>query len=142
MRTDDGVLEDELLDLDRIVRGSPSREGLQRGALSLEFRFPLWRDVLFKPLELIGIGEWWIIKDFRGFAFAQAGYAGTEIEQARDDDQGIASAGAGLRMDFSLLLWPVVNGRFPLRLELWGALVGEDEKDPRGEWGGWLSFSY
>jgi hypothetical protein len=142
MRTDDGVLEDELLNLERAVRGSPDREGLQRGTVSLELRFPIWRDVLFKPLEIIGIGEWWVIKDFRGFAFAQAGYAGTAIDQATNDDYGIASAGAGLRMDFSFMLWPVVNGRFPLRLELWGAVVGEDNKDPRGEWGGWLSFTY
>jgi hypothetical protein len=140
--TDDGLLEAELLDVDRVVRGAKSLEGTQRGVLSVELRFPIWRDLLFKPLGWIGIPEWFVLKDIRGFAFAQAGYAGTELEQMRDDDFGAASAGAGLRFDFSVMVWPIVNGRVPLRLELWGAVVGRDEKDPRAEWGGLISFSF
>lgn len=129
-------LEAEILELGDVLRGAEDLEGLERGVVSLEFRFPLWRDLLWKPLELIGLGEWLILKDLRGFAFGQAGYAGTEFSQARDDDFGAASAGLGLRLDFSFMLWPLVNLRVPARVEVWGAIVGQDEDDPRGAVGG------
>ncbi len=142
LSTNDGVLEDELLKLKEGVRGAERLEGTERGSVSLELRFPIWRDILFQPFEFIGLGEWLVVKDIRGFVFGDAGYAGTSFKQAKDDDYGVASTGAGLRFDFALMLWPLINGRLPFRLELWGALVGEDNRDPRGEWGGTLSFYY
>jgi hypothetical protein len=140
--TEDGILEPEVLEIKDAVRGAARLEGIERGSVSLELRFPIWRDLRAKPLWLVGLAEWWVIKDIRGFVFADAGYAAREIEDAKDDDFGAASAGAGLRIDFSFMLWPFINGRWPFRLELWGALVGQDELDPRAEWGGMLSFRY
>lgn len=129
------LLETELLDLEVLVRGAEDLEGTDRGVASLELRFPIWRDLLWKPLELIGLGEWLIIKDVRGFVFGQVGFAGLEFDHARDDDFGAASAGLGLRFDFSWMLWPITNLRVPTRAEVWWAIVGQDEDDARGEVG-------
>ena len=136
------LLQEELLDVDGLVRGAETREGIERGSVSLELRFPLWRDFLWMPLELIGLGEWLVLKDLRGFAFGQAGYAGFDFENAWDDDFGVVSTGLGLRLDVSAMVWPVVNLRVPLRMEGWWALVGADEEDPRGEVGVGLTIGY
>jgi hypothetical protein len=135
-------LESELLDIENGVRGAEDLEGLERGVASVEVRFPLFRDFLFKPLELIGLGEWLVFKDLRGFAFGQAGYVGTEFQQYKDDDFGAASAGVGLRLDFSFMLWPIVNLRVPTRLEVWWAIVGQDEDPARGAVGAGVTIGF
>ena len=116
--------------------------GTQRGVFSLEFRFPLWRDVMWQPLEFIGLGEFLIIKDLRGFTFGQVGYTGVEYHHAWDDDFGAASAGIGLRVDFSAMAWPLINSRVPMRLELWWAIVAHDGKPARGEVGVGFSLGF
>ncbi len=135
-------LEAELLEIEGAVRGARDLEGVEGGAVTVELRFPIWRDLLWKPFEFLGLGEWLILKDLRGFAFGDAGYVGWEFRHARDDDFGAASAGLGLRLDFSFMLWPLVNGRVPVRLEGWWAIVGQDERDARGAagWGVQLGF--
>ncbi len=131
-RDADRLLRAELLEIEDGVRGAEDLEGTEMGTLTLELRFPIARDLLWKPFDFMGLGEWLILKDFRGFAFGQAGYAGTKFEHSRDDDYGAASAGLGLRLDLSLMATPVLHGRAPIRLEGWWAIVGQDEKDPRG----------
>jgi len=129
----DELLDGELPELEDVLRGAEDLEGAERGVASLEFRFPIWRDLLWKPLELIGIGEWLIIKDLRGFVFAQAGYAGDEFSDFRESERRAFSAGVGLRIDFSVMIWPIVNARVPVRLEVWGAVVRQDDPDPDGD---------
>ena len=34
------------------------------------------------------------------------------------------------------MIWPIVNGRAPIRLEGWWAIVGQDNDDARGALGG------
>lgn len=136
------LLFDELLEIEPVVRGAEDLEGIERGMATVELRFPLARDFLWKPLELIGLGEWLILKDLRGFAFGQAGYVGFEIAHAWDDDFGAASAGLGLRLDLSFLAWPVVNARAPVRLEGWWAIVGQDNDDARGAIGGGFTVGF
>jgi hypothetical protein len=132
----DVLLLEELLEIERVVRGAEDLEGTRRAAVTLEFRFPIWRDMLLQPGELIGLGEWLILKDLRGFAFGQAGTTGFAPEDLFDDDFGAASAGLGLRLDLSFMLWPIVNLRVPVRLEFWWAIVGQDEEAARGDVGG------
>ncbi len=136
------LLREELLEIDPVVRGAEDLEGIERGAVTLELRFPILRDFLWQPLEPIGLGEWLILKDLRGFAFGQVGFAGFEIQDAFDDDFGAASAGLGLRLDLSLMIWPVINGRAPIRLEGWWAIVGQDNDDARGAVGGGLIVGF
>lgn len=136
------LLREELLDIEPVVRGSEELEGIERGSVTVELRFPIARDFLWKPLELIGLGEWLILKDLRGFGFGQAGYVGFEVQQAWDDDFGAASAGLGLRLDLSIMIWPVINVRAPVRLEGWWGIVGQDEDDPRGAIGGGIVVGY
>ena len=132
-------LKDELLEIEGVVRGAEDIKGIIRSSASVEFRFPLWRDLLWKPLELIGIGEWLLIKDLRGFVFGQAGSTVVFNDDVFDDDSAAASAGVGLRLDISFMLWPIANARVPTRLEVWWAIVGQDEDDPRGAFGfGWI----
>ncbi|MBI2932211.1 MAG: PD40 domain-containing protein [Planctomycetes bacterium] len=128
-------LDGEFLEIEDAVRGAGDLEGVERRVVSLELRFPLWRDMLWQPFELVGLGEFLVIKDLRGFVFGQAGSVGVNAGDAFDDDFGAVSAGAGLRIDFSFMLWPAVTVRVPTRLEVWGALVGQDERDPRGAFG-------
>ncbi len=141
-RTGDELLEDELLRLEDGVRGAEFLEGPERGVVSVELRFPLWRDFLWTPLEFMGAGEWLVLKDLRGFLFAQGGYAGTEIWDAGNDVYGAAGTGAGLRLDFFWMLWPLVNGRVPTRLEFWWALVGQDGEDARGAAGAGVQLGF
>ncbi len=132
----DEFLEDEILEIDDGVRGAEDLEGTDLGVVTVELRFPLWRDLLWKPMEFFGWGEFLIVQDLRAFAFGQAGAVGLDAGDLLDDDTAAASAGLGLRLDLSFMLWPVVNLRVPLRLEFWGAIVGQDEDDPRGAVGG------
>ena len=125
-------LRDELLEIESVVRGAEELEGIIRSSVSVELRIPIWRDFLWKPFELIGIGEWLILKDLRGFGFGQVGSTAVFHEDVFDDDVAAASAGVGLRLDLSFMLWPLANARVPTRLEFWGAIVGQDEDDPRG----------
>ena len=138
----DVFLFDELLDIEPVVRGAEDLKGIQRGMVTSEFRFPIWRDMMLKPLGWMGIGEWLILKDLRGFAFGQAGYVGTSFDHAWDDDFGAASAGVGLRLDASIMLWPILNGRVPVRLEGWWAIVGQDNDDARGAVGFGFTLGY
>ncbi len=128
-------LEEEILEIEDGVRGAEEREGVERGVVSLELRFPLARDFLWKPLEIIGLGEWFILKDLRGFAFGQAGFAGLEVQDAWERKFGAVGAGLGLRLDLSVMVWPIVNRRVPVRLEIWWAAVGQEGEDARGEVG-------
>jgi hypothetical protein len=125
------LLEDESLKIREVVRGARGLEGTERGVASVEFRFPIWRDLLLEPLEVIGLGEWLILKDLRGFLFGQAGYAGPGIRIARDESSAL-SVGIGLRVDFSFMLWPVVNARVPTRIEVWWACVSQENEPVRG----------
>jgi hypothetical protein len=125
------LLEDETLKIREAVRGARELEGTERGVLSLEFRFPVWRDLLLEPLEGVGLGEWLILKDLRGFLFGQAGYAGPGIRIARDDASAL-SVGVGLRVDFSFMAWPAVNARVPTRIEVWWACVSQENEPVRG----------
>jgi hypothetical protein len=139
----DEFLRDEILELDRVVRGAEDvLEGLERGSVTLELRFPIWRDLLWKPLEIIGLGEWLILKDLRGFVFGQAGFAAEHFHDVKFEDFWAASTGVGLRLDLSFMLWPIVNLRVPVRLEGWWALVGQDEDDPRGAAGGGIVVGF
>jgi hypothetical protein len=136
------LLQDELLDIEPVVRGAEDLEGAERGAISLEFRFPLWRDFLWQPLEVIGLGEWLILKDLRGVAFGQHGYAGFALDHAWDREFTASSAGLGLRLDFSFMLWPVVNGRVPVRAEFWWAIVEQEAEPLHGAVGFGLQMGY
>lgn len=136
------LIESELFDLEHSVRGADELEAPELGTVTLELRFPLWRDFLWKPLEILGLGEFLILKDLRGFVFGQVGYGGAEFGDAFDDDFGAASAGVGLRLDFSWMAWPAVNARVPTRFEVWWAIVGEDEDDPRGELGAGIRLGF
>jgi hypothetical protein len=135
-------LRSELLELEDVIRGARDLELIERGAVSVELRFPICRDLLWQPLEFIGLGEWLILKDLRGFVFGQAGFVGLEPQDALDDDFGAASTGLGLRLDLSIMVWPIVNARAPVRLEFWWALVGQDEDDPRGAVGGGFQVGF
>lgn len=128
-------LEDELLGIEGSVRGASDLDGTDRGGWTVELRFPLVRDLYWTPLELIGLGEFLVIKDVRGFLFADAGFVGVEIGVDRLEDRGAVSAGAGLRIDLFGMAWPVLNGHGPLRLEFWGGWVGREGEAPDGEGG-------
>jgi Tol biopolymer transport system component len=132
----DVLLLDELLEIERVVRGARDLEGTRRAAATLELRFPIWRDFLWKPTEAIGLGEWLILKDLRGFVFGQAGTTGFAPEDTFDPDFGAVSAGIGLRLDLSVMIWPIVNVRVPARLEGWWAAVDQAGEDLRGAVGG------
>ncbi|HEV3026026.1 MAG TPA: hypothetical protein VG457_00555, partial [Planctomycetota bacterium] len=125
-------LIDELYRIQYGVRGALDLEGLQLGTTSVEFRFPIWRDLLWQPLGGLGLEEWFILKDLRGFVFGQGGYAGFRLKDAFDRPFQAASAGMGLRVDFSFMAWPVVNGRAPIRFEVWGAYVDQAIEPRRG----------
>lgn len=129
-------LDAELLEIEGRVRGAEDLRGTDRAGVTLELRFPIWRDLMWQPLEFVGIGEWLILKDLRGFVFGDMGFVGESIEDSGDPAHGAASVGAGLRLDFSFMFWPVVNGRAPVRLEVWWALVEQHGEDPRGAAGG------
>lgn len=135
-------LESELLEIEDAVRGAEEIEGIESGSATLELRFPLWRDLLWKPLELAGLGEWLVIKDLRGYVFVDAGFAGLDPGDAFEEGFGAVSAGVGVRLDFSWMAWPVVNARVPLRVEAWWAAVGQDDRPVRGEAGVSLLFGF
>ncbi len=138
----DVLLFDELLEIDPVVRGARDLEGTRRAAATLELRFPIWRDFLWKPTELIGLGEWLILKDLRGFAFGQAGTTGFAPEDTFDADFAAASAGLGLRLDLSIMIWPIVNVRVPARLEGWWAAVDQAGEELRGALGGAITVGF
>ncbi len=125
-------LQDELIKLRDVVRGGRDLEGISSYSASLELRFPIWRDFLWKPLEVIGLGEWLMLKDLRGFVFGDLGYLATEVGSLVNQDAWAYSAGAGLRLDFSIMLWPLINVRVPARIEFWGAFVGQPYESNRG----------
>lgn len=123
-------LTDELYRIQYGVRGAEGLLGTQLGSASVELRFPIWRDLLWQPLGFMGLEEWFILKDLRGFFFGQGGFTGFKFSDAWNGPNQATSVGAGLRFDFSLLVWPVVNGAAPIRIEVWGAYV-EQEIEPR-----------
>jgi Tol biopolymer transport system component len=135
-------LIDELFRIQYGVRGSQDLIGTELGTLSLELRFPLWRDFLWEPFDGIGLGEWFIFKDLRGFLFAQGGYTGFGIRNAFESPYQAESVGAGLRFDFSFMLWPIVNARVPLRLEVWGAWVHQEAESKQGAAGFGISLGF
>ena len=108
----------------------------------LELRFPIYRDLLWKPLELIGLGEWLILKDLRGFVFGDFGWIAENVGSIVHERYVAYSAGVGLRLDLSFMLWPVVNGRVPIRLEGWWAFVGQPHEPNRGVIGGGFTIAY
>lgn len=135
-------LDDEFSKMGHIVRGaSNSLEGLETFGTHLELRFPIYRDLLWKPLELIGLGEWVILKDLRGFVFGDLGWEVTRLGSLHEDFLAY-STGVGLRLDLSFMLWPLVNGRVPIRLEGWWAFVGQPEQKNRGVLGGGISIGF
>jgi hypothetical protein len=125
-------LEDELIKINSVVRGARDFKGIESYGATLEFRFPIWRDFLWKPLEVIGLGEWLLLKDLRGFVFGDIGYNAAEIGSLVNEDHWAYSTGAGLRLDFSFMLWPLVNLRVPTRIEFWWAFVGQPAEPNRG----------
>jgi Tol biopolymer transport system component len=135
-------LVDELFRMAYGVRGANNLIGTELGTLSLELRFPLWRDCLWEPFDFLGLGEWFIFKDLRGFVFGQAGYTGFRIRDAWNGLDQAWSVGAGLRFDFSFMVWPIVNGRIPLRVEVWGAFVNQEIAPHRGAVGLAITLGY
>ena len=135
-------LQDEVLKIRNFVRGARDLEGLEDVSTSVEIRFPLYRDFLWKPLELIGLGEWLILKDLRGFVFGDFGWLGTTGSAFVRDHNMAYSTGAGLRLDLSFMFWPIVNGRVPIRLEGWWAFVGQPFEPNRGAIGGAFTIGY
>ncbi|HUR39081.1 MAG TPA: hypothetical protein VM222_06285 [Planctomycetota bacterium] len=135
-------LEDEFSKMGHVVRGaSNDLEGLETYATHLELRFPIYRDLLWKPLELIGLGEWLILKDLRAFWFGDLGWEVTRVGSYHEDYWAY-STGVGLRLDLSFMVWPVVNGRVPIRLEGWWAFVGQPEEKNRGMLGGGFTIGF
>ncbi|HLF92613.1 MAG TPA: hypothetical protein VJB14_04075 [Planctomycetota bacterium] len=131
-------LEDEFLRVAAAVRGTETLEGIELFGATLELRFPLWRDLMWKPFEAFGLGEWLILKDLRGFVFGDLGRIATEVGGLVDQSWWAWSTGAGLRLDFSFMLWPLVNQRVPMRIEFWGAWVGQPFEDNKGA----VGFAY
>jgi hypothetical protein len=58
------------------------------------------------------------------------------------EDYWAYSTGIGLRLDLSFMVWPVVNGRVPIRLEGWWAFVGQPEEKNRGMVGGGFTIGF
>jgi hypothetical protein len=135
-------LSDEFLKIQHFVRGARHLEGLEEWSTTLEIRFPLYRDLLWKPLELIGLGEWLILKDIRGFIFGDFGWIAENVASLVHERYTAYSAGVGLRLDLSFMLWPAVNGRVPIRLEGWWAFVGQPFDANRGVIGGGFTIGY
>ncbi len=135
-------LDDEFLKMRQYVRGAHLLEGLEAWSTSIEFRFPIYRDFLWKPLELIGLGEWLILKDLRGFVFTDLGWIAENVGGLIHERYWAYSAGVGIRLDLSFMLWPVVNGRVPIRLEGWWAFVGQPEDANRGVLGGGITIVF
>ena len=134
--------EDEFSKMGHVVRGANNNlEGLETYGTHLEFRFPIYRDFLWKPLELIGLGEWLILKDLRAFAFGDLGWEVTRVGGLHEDYWAY-STGVGLRLDLSFMLWPVVNGRVPIRLEGWWAFVAQPGDANRGVLGGGFTIGF
>jgi len=129
------LLESEVLEIESAVRGSTRLEGSDVGGLTLELRFPLWRDLFLMPFEFIGLGEYLIFKDLRAFLFGDAGFAGLSEADLNDRENGAASAGVGLRVDLFAFAWPIWNQRTPIRLEVWYARVGQTREAPGNEVG-------
>ncbi|HLY10124.1 MAG TPA: hypothetical protein VKW04_12525 [Planctomycetota bacterium] len=135
-------LSDEFLKMGRVVRGaSNGLRGLEAYGEHLEVRFPLYRDFLWKPLEVIGLGEWLILKDLRAFGFGDLGYEATNVGSFHQNYWAY-STGVGLRIDLSFMVWPVVNGRVPIRLEGWWAFVGQPYEPNRGVLGGSFTLGF
>jgi hypothetical protein len=67
---------------------------------------------------------------------------GDELSDPWDGDFAAASAGVGVRLDFSWMLWPLANFRVPTRIEVWWAAVGQDESDLRGALGVGLRLGF
>jgi hypothetical protein len=135
-------LDDEFIRIERYVRGTKTLEGLNIWANRTELRFPLYRDLLWKPLELIGLGEWLFIKDLRGFVFADGAWLATHVASIVHQEDWAWSAGVGLRLDLSFMFWPIVNGRAPIRLEGWYAFVSQPGEPHRGVFGGGFTIGY
>jgi Tol biopolymer transport system component len=91
-------------DLARLVRGLEpnTSEGPNRFGASVEYRFPLLRDV-----NVAALGEWLLVKDLRGYFFADAGFATSGAMDGPLEDLGDpawhSSLGVGLRLDCWLL---------------------------------------
>jgi hypothetical protein len=135
-------LSDEFFKMGRVVRGASNGiRGLEAFGEHVEVRFPIYRDFLWKPLELIGLGEWLILKDLRAFGFGDLGWMRTDVGSFRSDYWAY-STGVGLRLDLSFMFWPVVNGRVPIRLEGWWAFVGQPYDANRGVIGGGFTIGY
>src|SRR6185295_5896950 len=134
-------LDDEPLKIQRFVRGARHAEALQAVAGTAEIRFPIYRDLLWKPLELIGLGEWLFLKDLRGFLFGDFGWLATNTGSIHARTAAY-SVGVGLRLDLSFMLWPAVNGRVPIRLEGWWAFVDQKFEPARGALGGAFTIGY
>jgi hypothetical protein len=87
-------LDDELLKIGRFVRGARTLDGLEEWSTSLEDPLPHLPDFLWKPLELIGLGEWLILKDLRGFAFGDFGWLATHVGSFRENYYAYSAASA------------------------------------------------
>ncbi len=142
LRKDGPLVEDEAWRLDQGVRGAGSLEGEDLGTVTLELRFPISRDLRWLPLEFLGVGEWFHLKDVRAFVFADAGFVGDRLGDALERETGAASVGIGLRLDFFAMLWPVTTLRAPARIEGWAGWVMENGEDPSAALGAALRLPF
>jgi hypothetical protein len=135
-------LDDEILRMRSFVRGARALEGLESVSGTIEVRFPIHRDLMWKPLEIVGLGEWLMLKDLRAFVFGDVGWLTRDIVDPRHNDSWAYSAGVGLRLDLSAMIWPVIVNRTPIRLEGWCAFVGQPFESNRIALGVGLTFGY
>jgi hypothetical protein len=71
-----------------------------------------------------------------------AAWLATHVGNLINEERSAWSTGVGLRLDLSFMLWPIVNGRVPIQLEGWFALVSQPFEDLRGVFGGGFSIGY
>jgi len=135
------LLEDENFKIREAVRGARGMEGPVRGVASLELRFPLYRELQWAPLEDLGLGGWLLFKDFRGFGFLQAGYAGVGPGGGNELTPAL-SAGVGLRIDLVVMPWPVAVARVATRVEFWWACVTQEDRATRGALGAGFQVAF
>ena len=115
------------LDIADVVRGYEDNEyeGFNQIGGTAEYRFPLHRDGNYSVL-----GHYLLLKDIRGFIFADTGIISSQaaddfiVDGFNFDLDARSSAGAGIRMDF----YGMQKAPFALRLGF-AHILDEDEED-------------